>query len=124
MNKEAWFVYIDHYESWGYGVIAHNFTEAKDMVAKEARCSINDLGKEDHYELDVDVDDLDYGIIDPMIGLVRGIYDQIDETCPVCKKTRWIKMSDEIPGLISCSDCEDKAIQKMVDAEENVEAVI
>ena len=103
---KAFFVVTDDWDPRGYAVVA--------PVPEAAIQHIRDYMGLDDEELEVweitdgDIAGLEEGIVDGIDGLRRGLYSWFEDTCPLCGNIRRLTKSEEIPGLICCSECEDR----------------
>ena len=62
-------------------------------------------------ELDIDVSDLERGLLDNLEGVKRGAYKYADANCPICGKLGDVSISLDF-GEVMCSDCEEARLDK------------
>lgn len=105
--KKGYFVY-EKDELVGIGVVAKNITDAKQWVygSNSLECDWIDIRVK--VMKDIDVEGLDYGIIELYEGLKRGFYSYIDDgKCEICGNEDEIQYNDE---KFVCGECYDKIV--------------
>lgn len=79
-----------------------------------------ELSALDGEECDIDVSDLDCGILDNLEGVKRGAFDWADADCPLCGKPGKIEISPEFDEAM-CIDCEEAKLEELLNEEKLLE---
>ena len=96
-----------------FAVVHTSLKEAKKWLWSDCRDYCDYLLFNPHW-LRIDVSDREIG--DDMIGIVgleRGVYEWIDDTCPRCGKSGRLRHYDDWE-MVCCSVCEDELCDALI----------
>ena len=102
--KRGYFIYEK--DELGFGVVAKNVIDAKQLAHDNLGCDWIDIRVK--LVKDINVEEMEYGIVKLYEGLKKGFYSYIDNgKCEICGNEGEIQYNDE---KFVCGECYDKMV--------------